>query len=735
MENEEKLLGLVGTVSERAGVLTSKVVGIGGKIAGFASNSISAGKEMIGLTDDKTKRKGQKKSDVSKKTKIKSEPAPDRQKPKPAKEEEKQSRLESRLKELKAENKSLMSGLEQIRKELSETKSREGTVRARAAALESELDDTRQQLEQVQKEAVKAKTADQERIDDSVAKLESELEAAQRKLEKTRGQAKEIQNRLKSQLKDMQAEKESLRSELEISHKDSEEIETREKILTEEINALETSLAATRKELGEMRNQTEKTHAELASQIRDLQQEKESLLSELSGAKKGSREITKGEDVLAEQVAVFESELSATQRELSKTRSQAEKKHSELLSQLKDLQTERESLISDLEDARNKIDDERFRAHSMEAQIASLKGEVATLHIEQEKILEKKPDMDIDFARDKAGIEAVPTEQISKSAIEADGAKPDEQMTAGAKEQPSTPLVSGDQVSTPAYSGPPLTDYREKLPVPTVEEIRPSVEADAAYEESVIGNVENVEEKAEPDIEPEADIEDEEKEPERVPEIEAAELLKVTAEEVQTAVFKSENDKLLFTKAFSDFASLEANSRANAAGIIAGIRHELSLRLLITHMADEPSAMVRQKCIEDISKLGMKEGISAIECALDDKVAPVRLAAVWALYRLAGVESIPKLVSMLYDGDVAVRRRAITCIGWVGGQITRAGVHHRPRVISALIRCLNDPVESVRNAALNSLQSVTGKKMPAGRTSPERLIGQWQKWWKTELSG
>ena len=208
----------------------------------------------------------------------------------------------------------------------------------------------------------------------------------------------------------------------------------------------------------------------------------------------------------------------------------------------------------------------------------------------------------------------------------------------------------------------------------------------------------------------------------------------MTAEEVQAADFKNEGDKILFIKAFSDVSSLEASSRANAVGIIAGIRHELSLRLLTTHMASEPSAKVRQKCVEAVSRLEMKEGISAIECALGDKAASVRLAAVWGLYRLAGVESIPTLIPMLSDGDVSVRRRAITCIGWVGGQIAKIG-KHRPRAISALIKCLNDPAESVRNATINTLQAVTGERMPASRTSPERLIGQWQKWWQTELSG
>jgi hypothetical protein len=325
-------------------------------------------------------------------------------------------------------------------------------------------------------------------------------------------------------------------------------------------------------------------------------------------------------------------------------------------------------------------------------------------------------------------------EDESEPSIETGDTEPDEQTEAVIEEQPSIPLVAEGQISSPADSGLPQTDYQEKLPIPTVEEIKPSVEASAAREEPIIENVQNVEdEEPEPILEFEADIEAEEIEPEPMPEVEGAELLTVTAEEVQAAAFKNEGDKILFIKAFSDFSSLEATSRANAAGIIAGIRHELSLKLLITHMASEPSAKVRQKCIEAVSRLEMKEGIGAIESALGDKAASVRLAAVWGLYRLAGVESVPTLIPMLSDGDVSVRRRAITCIGWVGRQISKIG-KHRPRVISALIKCLNDPSESVRNATVNTLQAVTGEKMPASQTSPERLIGQWQKWRQTELS-
>ena len=83
-------------------------------------------------------------------------------------------------------------------------------------------------------------------------------------------------------------------------------------------------------------------------------------------------------------------------------------------------------------------------------------------------------------------------------------------------------------------------------------------------------------------------------------------------------------------------------------------------------MASEPSAQVRQEYIKALTTLQMTEGLGAVEQALSDRAALVRLAAVWGLYRLAGAESGPALVRMFSDENKEVRRRAATCIGWLG---------------------------------------------------------------------
>ena len=641
MENEEKFLEIVGTASERAGVFAGKIAAIGSKIAGLASGGVSAGKEMLGLADD--------------------------------------------------------------------TKGETRTV------------------------------------DSSKAKLESELAATQRELKKMRDEAKKTQSHFELKIKDMHAEKESLLSELATARKEIMAITTRENTLTEQVVALESKFAELQRELAETQSQAEKAHSELASQLKDSQVEKDSLISDLEKAGNQANEMTSREEQVNRQAAKLESELATARQELADIQSQAEYAQIQLNKQLRDLQAENESLLFKLANTRKEADDERIRADSTDAQIASLESGVSAFGLGAGKTYEEESDIDMVRGRtessneDQAEVAAVPTEMKSESSIESGAAKPDEQINAGIEEQSSTPLVAKDRISMLAEAGLPQAECQEELAVvvPTVEEIKPSIEV-IAHEESIGANVENVEEpKPETVLESEAKVDTEAIEPKPMPGVEVTELLEVTAEDVQAADFKNGADKILFAKAFSDFTSREAAVRADAARVIAGIHHELSLRLLITYMADEPSALVRQEYIKALATLEMKEGISAVERALVDEAASVRLAAVWGLYRLAGTESIPALTPMLSDNDEGVRRRAITCIGWVGGQIANAGNHPCQKVISALIQCLNDPAESIKNAALDALQAVTGKKIceavPEGQISHQFLIDQWRSWWKEEL--
>jgi len=703
MDNEKQFLEFVGTASERAGALAGKVASISNKIASRATGSISAGKEMLGLADEKVKHKSEKKSDNTKTSILKSDLAAAQRKL--TNTEKTQSKLESQIKELKTENHSLVSQMDQMRSELSETKSRESAVRARAAALESELDDIRSQLEETQSKPAKTTAVGVGRSK-RVAELESELAATQceleetRKkaeqaqsefasqleaiqvenkslssdLEKTKSKANQVQADLKSQISNLQSENNSLKSELENQRTGKNKMLNLEEELKTRAAQLEADLAATQSELAEAQNQAEKDQNDITSQLKDIKVEKESLISDLEKTQNKVNEITYREEQVSKQAAKLESELAATQQELAETQNQAEYSQTELKKQLQNLQAENKSLISELNQARKEADDTGIRADLIKSKIATLESNVSDTHLKSEE-------------------------------------------------------ESGIDITLPQ------TDYQdEPAVVPTVEEIKPSIESGVIRDELIDADVENVEvPEPEPILEFDTEIDVEEIEPELLPEVELTEPVKVTVEDVQASDFKNEAERIIFTKALSDFASADTAVRVDAAKTIGGISHELSARVIVAHIADEKSAVVRQECIKALLTLEMAEGLSAVESALTDETASVRLAAVWGIYRLAGIESLPKLLAMLSDGDVSVRRRAVTCIGWLGGQLKTIGGSQLHRVISALIECLNDSAESMRKATLDALQAVTGKTISIGKSSPECLIDQWRIWWKEEL--
>lgn len=234
----------------------------------------------------------------------------------------------------------------------------------------------------------------------------------------------------------------------------------------------------------------------------------------------------------------------------------------------------------------------------------------------------------------------------------------------------------------------------------------------------------------------------------------------VTLKEAQMAAFPNVADKMIFTKALSDIASHDPGMRADAARVIAGIRHELSVRTLIARMVREPSSQVRQECVKALTTLEMKEGLGAVKRALTDEAASVRLAAVWALYHLGGAESAPELAHMFSDEDEEIRRRAATCTGWLGQEklavkllplladssvsVRQAAIEamanlRSRQVVSTLIEHMEDPEKTVRKAIIGALRAITGKKMngafPTDEKSLQRLMVRWHEWWKEELLG
>lgn len=227
----------------------------------------------------------------------------------------------------------------------------------------------------------------------------------------------------------------------------------------------------------------------------------------------------------------------------------------------------------------------------------------------------------------------------------------------------------------------------------------------------------------------------------------------VTSEEAAAAVFSGVTEKVMFARAVRDSPSPNEATRTRAARIFSGIPHRLSARALAARLGRDPSADVRKECVNGLTALGMKEQLPAVERALGDASGPVRLAAVWGVYRLAGAAGAVSLVRMFSDELEDVQRRAVACLGWLGQEdlarevvpllrgksasvrlaaLEALGNLKSPAVVDEVIGLLDDPEELVQRKAYQALRTITGKQM--GRAFPEDengrkfLVARWRAW-------
>jgi len=395
-------------------------------------------------------------------------------------------------------------------------------------------------------------------------------------------------------------------------------------------------------------------------------------------------------------ISSLESDLAAARSQLKEMQSKAEETQAQIASQLSELQSEKELLLTELEQARSQVNEAALQASEAKTQAAVL------------EILE-------------TNLAAAERRNLEKS---------------GKEEQAVKPHLTSEK-------SPAQTEQKAGLPKPVEELV-----VGADRETTATNDHENV------------SVKTEEQPSQIISEFETPSLPAVTEGQVREAVFDNEAQRIIFIRALSDIANQDPAARADAARTIAGIRHELSVRVFAEQMASEPSAQVRHEYIKALTKLQMTEGLGVVERALSDRAALVRLAAVWGLYLLGGAESGPALVRMLSDEDVEVRRRAATCIGWLGQE--RLAVELLPllddsnvsarlavveamgnlgsrQVVTALIEQLNDPEKAVMKAVLGALKTITGKKMsgpfPRDKKSLQCLIARWRDWWKEEQLG
>jgi hypothetical protein len=380
-------------------------------------------------------------------------------------------------------------------------------------------------------------------------------------------------------------------------------------------------------------------------------------------------------------ITKLESDLSAAKHELKKAQGNAGKTQSKLASQLEELNVEKKALLSDLEQAKNQAGEAVAREDEAKTRVAALEYDLTAAQRQLEMSQKKEAEY----------IESQPLSGISKVQPEEETAL--SRRNAGEKVGVVSTEEKAESVVKP-------TTAKSKAKKPSAQEA--------------------------------------------VVEAEKLAFAAVTDEEIRAAVFTNPTDKIIFMRALTDIASDDAAVRIDAAKMMAGIRHELSVKVLTVRMAYESSAQVRQECIKALVAMGMTGGVlPAVEHALTDQAGSVRLAAVWALYHLAGAESAQRLIRMFADDDEEVRRRSATCVGWLGKK--EFAVELLPVLddssisVRFLIERLNDPVESIRRMVLSAIETITGKKMsrsfPKKEEEFKRLIMRWRQWSKEEFLG
>jgi HEAT repeat protein len=410
-------------------------------------------------------------------------------------------------------------------------------------------------------------------------------------------------------------------------------------------------------------------------------------------------------------IETLELDLAVAEGELEKAQSDAEKSQSKLTLQLNELKAEKESLISEisaLEEAKSKANETAIREGELKARIAALESDLAVAqhHLEESRQIE----LDTQFQ--------TPSD-LSEDKLE---------------EKVELFDRGGEEFE--------VESIQDEFEVVSIEE-----QIDSALEPVVAQSVDEL-----------TKIEEQPSQP--IYKVEEPDIPAVMESPVETDVFPSSIDNVIFSRVLSDIKSEDVRTRANAVKVIGDIPHELSVKTLVAQLSRETSPQVRQECIKALTRQEVNGGLQAVRRALTDPAASVRLAAVRGLYRLAGDESASDLVHMLSDENEEVCRRSATCIGWLGQgelalelipllsngnpSVRRAAIEamgnlHSRQVISALIEHLNDPEKSVRRAIIDAMEKITGKKMsgplPRNEKALQCYIARWHEWWKEELLG
>ncbi len=156
------------------------------------------------------------------------------------------------------------------------------------------------------------------------------------------------------------------------------------------------------------------------------------------------------------------------------------------------------------------------------------------------------------------------------------------------------------------------------------------------------------------------------------------------------------------------------------AARFAARREELAgLEARLEALQQERSANVAPAAVQPVAEAAWKSRLGDLASG----EASLRYYAVLDLAASADPAVVPHLVPLLADGDTFVRMAVARVLGELGA----------PAAIEPLIGALEDPLEEVRETAVLSLRSITGRNFrfdpfanPAERA---RRVGAWREWW------
>lgn len=166
-------------------------------------------------------------------------------------------------------------------------------------------------------------------------------------------------------------------------------------------------------------------------------------------------------------------------------------------------------------------------------------------------------------------------------------------------------------------------------------------------------------------------------------------------------------------RALDDADAAVRDTAAYALGEIAAERKDRALLwrdaggALRKVLAGDKDAKARRSAACAVGHFGpdAAEARAELEQALDDKEAPVRQNAAWALGRLkdkAGASGVDRLARALRDDDAVVRRDAAAALGEVGRPTATPALR-------ALVECVGHEKEAgVRSVAVGSLVALVG---------------------------